>query len=158
MNEGQALQPLPQPFRSANGLPPCCLCRWPKQATGTPWPSCFSDLLWKFIEPPADHACVHTELPRLCFQCMSQTASADCQNRQQAHPGPAASLTSFGSSFNHLQVITPMMQDVCILASNACCKQLQLVARRGSKQGLAQLSRLALSTVTATLINVHVCM
>ncbi len=47
-----------------------------------------------------------------------------------------------------------MMQIFAFAASNACSKQLQLVARRGSKQGLAQLSRLAVCTVTATLINV----
>ncbi len=37
-------------------------------------------------------------------------ASAGGQNRQQAHPGPAASLTSFGSSFNHLQVSKQLTQ------------------------------------------------
>jgi len=139
VNEGQALHPLPQPFRSADGAPPCCLCRWPKQATGTAWPSCFSDLLWKFIQPPAGHGSVDAKLLYFCLQCMFQTASAGCQKRQQARPGSAASLISFGSSFNRLQIMHLFIQNSHISASNACFRQHQLIARRGNKQGPAQL-------------------
>ncbi len=66
-------------------------------------------------------------------------ASAGGQNRQQAQPGPAASLTSFGSSFNHLQVTGQMMQNFCISASSAGSKQRQLVAKTGNRHSLAQL-------------------
>jgi len=80
-------------------------------------PSCFSHLLWKLVQPSADHAFVHTELPHFCIQRMFHTASADCQKWPQAHPGPAASLgdphpvIQRNRALNHLQFVHLFIQN-----------------------------------------------
>ncbi len=57
----------------------------------------------------------------------------------KARPGPAASLTSFGSLCNHLQIMHLFIQSSHISASNACFTQHQLIARNGHKHTPAQL-------------------